>query len=89
MQIRALRGAHGVYGTVRRGQIVDVPDHLAQQLVKRGTFVPVQSAEAAKKAATRPSSAGRHGGRTGKGKPSSSLQADQASRTSTSTASGD
>lgn len=88
MQIKALRGAHGAYGTVRRGQVVDVPDRTAQQLVKRGIFVPVQdSGEAAGKATARPPS--RHGGRTGKGKRSSSSPEAQASETSPSTTSGD
>ena len=31
-----------VFGNVRRGQIIDVADAKAQQLVKRGLFVPVQ-----------------------------------------------
>lgn len=85
MQIKALRSTHGAYGTVRRGQVVDVPDRTAQQLVKRGIFVPVQdSGEAAGKAAARPPS--RHGGRTGKGKRSSSSPEVQASETSPSTA---
>lgn len=74
MQIKALRSAHGSYGTVRRGEIVDVPDHLGQQLVKRGTFVPVQakSKEAARKASGRPSKGSRTGGPTGAAKRSSS-----------------
>lgn len=72
MQIRAIRGAHGDYGSVKRGQIVDVPDSKAQQLVRRGLFVPVQGKEAAKSAPPRPSAeAGKSqdGGRTGGAKP--------------------
>jgi hypothetical protein len=74
MQIKALRGAFGGYGSVRRGQIIDVPDHQAQMLVKRGIFVPVQGKEAAKTADARPSAQSQDGGPTGEAKPSSSSQ---------------
>ena len=75
MQIKALRGAFGGYGRVRRGQIIDVADHQAQQLVKRGLFVPVQSStkEAAKTAAATPRK-DQTGGPTGEAKRSSSSQ---------------
>lgn len=96
MQIKALRGVAGDYGNVRRGQIIDVADAKAQQLVKRGLFVPVQGGAnnkgAAKTATSRPSTGGVKfptGGRTGKGKPSSSSPAGQASKTSRSTKSKD
>jgi hypothetical protein len=67
MKIKAVRGAHGDYGSVRRGLFVDIADGKAQQLVKRGLFVPVQSGdkEAAKKAGVNPSKASPDGGRTG------------------------
>lgn len=85
MQIKALRGNFGSQGSIRRGQIIDVPDHQAQQMIKRGTFVPVQG-EGAGKAAPGPSKAkGRSGGQSGKTKRSSSSPAGQASKASRST----
>ncbi len=89
MKIKALRGAHGDYGNVRRGEIVDIADGKAQQLVKRGLFVPVQAGdkEAAKKAGANPSS--RPGGRTGTAKPSSSSPAARAQKQPASTKSED
>lgn len=90
MRIKALRGAHGDYGNVRRGAIIDVDDRRAQQLVKRGLFVPVQdAAEAANTASPRPSKVRRTGGNTGAAKPSSSSPAGQAPETSRSTRSKD
>ena len=85
MRIKALRSNYGDHGSVRRGQIVDIPDGKAQQLVKRGLFVPVQGKEAAGSAPARPST----GGRTGKAKPSSSSPEARASHTSPSTKSED
>lgn len=71
MQVRALRGATGDYGQVRRGQVIEVPDHRAQQLIKRGLFVPVQM-EAAGTAPARPSQLLPNGGETGEMKSASS-----------------
>ncbi|MCF6111991.1 hypothetical protein [Mesorhizobium muleiense] len=89
MKIKAVRGAHGDYGSVRRGQIVDIADGKAQQLVKRGLFVPVQAGdkEAAKKAGANPSS--RRGGQTGGAKPLLSSPAARAPKPLTSTKSKD
>lgn len=42
MLIKALRGSFGDHGMVRRGQIIDVPDPQAQQLVKRGIYEGVK-----------------------------------------------
>lgn len=80
MKINPLRGMMGDYGSLKRGVVADVPDNVAEQLIKRGVAVP---AEAAEKAAAHPP-AGPTGGPTGKGKPSSSSPADRASVKSTS-----
>lgn len=85
MKIKPLRSMVGDYGSLKRHVVATIPDHVAQQLVKRGVAVPVQASEgkeAAGKAAARPSSAveaSRHGGRTGETKPSSSSPVAQAS----------
>lgn len=80
MKINPLRGMMGDYGSLKRGVVADVPDNVAEQLIKRGVAVP---AEAAGTAAAHPP-AGPTGGRTGKGKPSSSSPEAQASAKSTS-----
>lgn len=85
MQIKPLRSMVGNYGKLRRGVIATLDDHIAQQLVKRGVAVPVQAEEGAEKATARPSKTARNGGQTGKGKPSSSSPAGQASKASRST----
>lgn len=81
MRIKPLRSMYGSYGSIRRNVPANVPDHIAQQLVKRGVAVPVKGEEAAKSASARPST----GGQTGKAKQSSSSPAGQASKTSPST----
>lgn len=73
MRIKPLRSMVGDYGKLPRGVIVDVPDHYAQQLIKRGTAVPVQGA--AGTAPTRPLGTG---GPTGAGTTSSSSVAGRA-----------
>lgn len=86
MQIKPLRSMVGSYGSIRRGVVANIPDHIAQQLVKRGVAVPVQGEkekEAARSAPARPSSAEKaspNGGPTGKGKRSSSSAGDRASK---------
>jgi len=80
LKINPLRSMVGDYGSLKRGIVADVPDSVAGQLIKRGVAVP---AEAAGTAATHPPAAPT-GGRTGKGKPSSSSPAAQASAKSTS-----
>lgn len=68
MLIKALRGSFGDYGMVRRGQIIDVPDPQAQQLVKRGLYEGV-------KMEAGPDGSGplsRTGGQNGEAAPSSS-----------------
>ena len=82
MKARALKPFTGQHGRFRRGQEFDAPEPYVQFLVKKGMAVPL---EAAKKAPARPST----GGQTGKEKPSSSSQEDQASKTSRSTKSED
>ena len=90
MQIKALRGARGDYGNVRRGAVIDVDDHQARQLVKRGLFVPVQGgAEAAKSASKRPSQPHPTGGRTGAEKALSSSREGPAPSKRRSKSSGD
>jgi hypothetical protein len=92
MQIKPLRSMVGSYGSIRKGVIATVPDHIAQQLVKRGVAVPVQAgkdAGAAKSAPTRPSKASQNGGRTGAAKRSSSSPADPAQETPPSKKSAD
>jgi hypothetical protein len=74
MLIKALRSSFGDHGMVRRGQIIDVLDHQAQQLVKRGLYEGVKME--AGRDGDNPLS--RAGGRTGKAKPpSSSLEGHQ------------
>lgn len=51
MKIQALRSSYGDNGFVRRGQVIDVPDARAQQLIKRGIFDTPQNIAAAKKKA--------------------------------------
>lgn len=81
MKIKPLRSMVGTYGRIRRGNEVEIPDHIAQQLVKRGVAVPVQGKGGAGKASARPSRPPA-GGRTGGVKRSSSSQEDQARETS-------
>lgn len=81
MKINPLRGMTGDYGSLKRGVVADIPDNVAEQLIKRGVAVPV--AEAAGTAVTHPPAAPT-GGRAGKGKPSSSSPEAQASAKSTS-----
>lgn len=52
MKIQALRGTYGDKGFVHRGQVIDVRDDRAKELIKRGLFVSAQdaAAERAKKA---------------------------------------
>lgn len=87
MQIKPLRSMYGSYGSIRRGVIANIPDHIAQQLVKRGVAVPVQ--EVAKNAPAHPRKQRPSGSQTGGAKQSSSSPADQASKTSPSKKSGD
>lgn len=51
MKIQALRGSYGDNGRVRRGQIIDVPEKKAEQLIKRGLFDTPQNIAAAKRQA--------------------------------------
>lgn len=87
MKIKPLRSMVGSYGSIRKGVVATIPDHIAQQLVKRGVAVPVQGKEAAKSAPARPRAdqGAPTGGQSGKMKQSSSSPADQASKTSPST----
>lgn len=68
MLIKALRSSFGDHGMVRRGQIIEVLDHQAQQLVKRGLYEDVKME--AGLGGDNPLS--RTGGRTGAAKRSSS-----------------
>lgn len=70
MLIKALRGNFGDHGMVRRGQVIDVPDYRAQQLVKRGLYVGVKGA-----AGNGDGPLSRHGGQTGTAKQSLSSPA--------------
>ena len=86
MKIKPLRGMVGEYGQLHRNRVANVPDHIAQQLVKRGVAIPVQSAAsnkggAAKKASANPPKASRTGGQTGETKRSPSSPAGPASGT--------
>jgi hypothetical protein len=83
MKIKALRSLTGDYGQLRRGAVTDIPDHRAQQLIKRGLVVPVQGV--AREVAGKPESPTESrpaGGQTGKAKPSSSSPQAQARKTS-------
>lgn len=71
MLIKALRGNFGDHGMVRRGQVVDVPDYRAQQLVRRGLYIEVKGA-----AGDGDGPLSRHGGQTGAAKPPPSSPAD-------------
>ena len=44
MKIQALRGTYGDKGFVHRGQVIDVRDDRAKELIGRGLFVPAQDA---------------------------------------------
>lgn len=82
MYIKPLRSMHGSYGTIRRGVPVDLDDHIALELIRRGRAIPaVLAKEAAKSAPQHPSQARRPGSRTGAAKRSSSSQEDRPSRT--------
>lgn len=83
MFIKALRSNYGDYGSVRRGQIIEVKDPAAQQLIKRGLFEGVKHDA---KEGDGPLS--RSGGRSGKGKRSSSSQPVPVPETSTSNSCG-
>jgi hypothetical protein len=72
MLIKALRGSFGDHGMIRRGQIIDVPDHQGQQLVKRGLYEGVKM-EGGRDGAGPLSP---NGGPSGPAKPSSSSEAD-------------
>lgn len=100
MQIIALRGLQGDYGSVRRGQVVDVDERKAKQLIGRGLAAPRgasagisnETTEVADTASARPRPGSGlklfpGGGRTGKAKRSSSSPADRVSAMSTSTVS--
>lgn len=63
MQVRVLRGIAGEYGSARRGQVIDVSDFHAQQLIRRGLVTPVLM-EAAGTAPARPPER-RNGGAVG------------------------
>lgn len=43
MKIKALKSSFGDFGNVLRGQIIDIPDHRARQLVERGLYTDVLS----------------------------------------------
>ena len=92
MQVRFLRTMQGVYGRARRGESMDIPDTVAERLVKLGRAVPVaaQTPEVASRIAD-PSTDGRRrtGGRTGMAKRSSSSQEVRARASTTSKPSGD
>jgi len=82
MYIKPLRSMHGSYGTIRRGVLVDIDDHIALALIRRGRAIPADLAkEAAKLAPEHPSQERRPGSRTGAAKRSSSSQEDRPSRT--------
>lgn len=80
MRIRPLKSVTGDYGSLRRGRIAEVEDHLAERLIRKGLAVPYVT-EAAGTATENPRQSGRDipaGGQTGKAKQSASLQADPA-----------
>lgn len=81
MKVKPLRSMIGSYGRIRRGSVVEIPDHIAQQLVKRGVAVPAKGKEGAGKASARPSKPPA-GGPNGRAKQSSSSQEDRARATS-------
>ncbi|WGR57703.1 hypothetical protein [Paracoccus versutus] len=90
MKIQALRGMVGSYGALRRGQVADIDDHIAEKLVKAGRAVPVEADAADPIPASEPGPVSgadakdtrRAGGRAGKAKPASSSPADPAPETS-------
>lgn len=90
MKIQALRGMVGSYGALRRGQVADIDDHIAEKLVKAGRAVPVEAAAADPIPASEPGPVSgadakdtrQTGGRAGKAKPASSSPADPAPETS-------
>lgn len=90
MKIQALRGMVGSYGALRRGQVADIEDHIAEKLVKAGRAVIVDgsAADPIPASGTGPVSGAdakgvrRTGGRAGRTKPASSSPADPAPATS-------
>lgn len=82
MYIKPLRSMHGSYGTIRRGVLVDLDDHIALELIRRGRAIPADLAkEDAKSAPQHPSQVRQPGSRTGAAKRSSSSQEDRPSGT--------
>ena len=76
MQVRALQGLEGEYGSLKRGQTIEISDFRAAQLIRRGLVAPVLM-EAAGTASSHPSIRPT-GGETGEmTSPSSSLQGHQ------------
>lgn len=80
MQIKPLRSMVGSYGRIRRGVLIDVPDRIARDLIRRGKAVGMGTGAEAGPAAANPSSGqgGPSGGPAGKATTSSSSPADQA-----------
>ncbi len=85
MKIQALRGMVGSYGTLRRGQIADIEDHVAVKLVKAGRAIPMDGDAADPTVASEPGTVSeadgkgsRRGGRAGKAKPASLSPVGQA-----------
>lgn len=76
----------GSYGTLRRGQIAEIEDHVARKLVEAGRVVPVEGEADDPTIASEPGPVSeatakgsrQNGGRAGKAKPASSLPADPA-----------
>ncbi|MBZ5760273.1 hypothetical protein LAV84_06890 [Rhizobium sp. VS19-DR104.2] len=46
MHIKALRSNFGDNGAIRKGQVVNVSEDKARQLIRRGIFAPVATAPA-------------------------------------------
>ena len=81
MKVRALRSMVGEYGALRRGEIAEIEDHIAEKLLKLGRVElvgppPAPVSEPVSGAGDQKTK--KAGGRTGRAKPVSSLPAVQA-----------
>lgn len=84
MQVKALQGLEGEYGSLKRGQIIDISDFRAMQLIRRGLVAPV-FVEAAGTASARPPARQAGGETGGMTSPSSSPQGHQPRKRSSKT----
>lgn len=93
MKVKALRSFYGNTGSVKRGQVIEVSDYRAKQLLKKGIVTDVLSepkpaASKPKDPEPDPTQAAPVGGQTGAAEPAPSWRQAPARKTSTSKSSG-